>query len=56
MSKKKLKVSCRWPKHSKKTEKAIDTLLSEGYVFNSYVQISVDGSKKGFSLSKSEDS
>ena len=51
-NKKKLKVKCTWPKFSKKMGKDIDTMLEEGYVFNTYVSIDIDGMKKAFSVDK----
>lgn len=46
------KVKLDWPKHSKKVEKAIETLISEGYTLHMQVVINVDGMKKSLSVEK----
>ena len=50
MKKSKVKIKFNWPKESPKAKQAIETLINEGYIFNSFVTISVDGMKKAFRL------
>jgi hypothetical protein len=50
--KKNVKLKFKWPKESPSTKKAIETLIKDGYVFYSQVEVSIDGVKKGFRLDR----